>query len=99
MDGHDSGGDGLLVLWSRGRMVLLPVIHHRLGSARSILQLAAYTIAGIVAASPIRLPGVNGTLSMNYAVILAALLNIDLPSAMIVAVVSTLGQSMIHAVL
>ncbi|MGA2717025.1 MAG: diguanylate cyclase [Bryobacteraceae bacterium] len=65
----------------------------------SIVQLAAYLTAAIVASSVrIRLPGVPGKLSMNYAVIMAALLNIDLPSAMIVAVLSTLGQWMIQAV-
>ncbi len=64
----------------------------------SVAQLGAYLIAAIVASSlRIHLPGVQGKLSMNYAVILAALLNIGLPSAMIVAVLSTVAQSMIRA--
>lgn len=64
----------------------------------SMVQLAIYTIAAIVASSlRIRMPGVHGALSMNYAAILAAMLNIDLPSAMIVAVMSTLGQCFIEA--
>ena len=68
-------------------------------SQGSVVQLGAYLIAAIVASSVrIRLPGVTGKLSMNYAVIMAALLNIDFPSAMIVAVLSTIGQCMIQAV-
>jgi hypothetical protein len=64
----------------------------------SVARLGAYLIAAIVASSlRIRLPGVQGKLSMNYAVILAALLNIGLPSAMIVAVLSTTAQSVIQA--
>src|ERR1700690_2236383 len=64
----------------------------------SVAQLGAYLIAAIVASSlRIRLPGVQGKLSMNYAVILAALLNIGLPSAMIVAVLSTTAQCVIQA--
>jgi hypothetical protein len=78
---------------------LLSLSMNKWSPGGSVAQLGAYLIAAIIASSVrIRLPGVPGKLSMNYAVIMAALLNIDLPSAMIVAVLSTIGQCMIQAV-
>ena len=65
----------------------------------SAVRLSIYLIAAILTSGlKIRLPGIFGTLSMNYIVIIAALLNINLAAAMIVAVISTLGQCIIHAV-
>ena len=65
----------------------------------SVVRLSIYLVTAILASGlKIRLPGVFGTLSMNYIVIIAALLNINLAAAMIVAVISTLGQCIIHAV-
>ena len=53
-------------------------------------------VAVAVAGFKIRLPGIKGTLSMNYVIILVALLNLDLGAGMIVALTSTLGQCLIH---
>ncbi|HTA44997.1 MAG TPA: HD domain-containing phosphohydrolase [Bryobacteraceae bacterium] len=65
----------------------------------SAVRLSIYLITAIVISGlKIRLPGIFGTLSMNYIVIIAALLNINLAAGMIVAVISTLGQCVIHAV-
>src|ERR1700722_7256406 len=62
----------------------------------SFLALAVYAITAVVVSGlKVRLPGVFGTLSMNYIVIFAALLNLDLAAGMIVAVISTLGQCII----
>lgn len=60
----------------------------------SIYLITAILVSGL----KIQLPGVFGTLSMSYIVIIAALLNINLAAGMLVAVVSTLGQCIIHAV-
>lgn len=63
------------------------------------IRLAVYLVTAIlVSGLKIRLPGIFGTLSMSYIVVIAALLNIDLTAGMIVAVISTLGQCVIHAV-
>src|ERR1017187_5952511 len=53
-------------------------------------------VAAAVAGFKIRLPGIMGTLSMNYVIILVALLNLDVGAGMIVALTSTLGQCLIH---
>lgn len=63
------------------------------------VRFCLYLITAIlVSGLKIRLPGIFGTLSMNYIVIIAALLNINLAAGMVVAVTSTLGQCIIHAV-
>lgn len=63
-----------------------------------LIRVLCYLMAGVMASGlKIRLPGIAGTLSMNYIVIIMAMQDISLPAAMIVAVVSTLGQCMIHA--
>ncbi len=54
-------------------------------------------LAVAVAGFKIRLPGVQGTLSMNYVAVLAVLLNLGAGPAMIVALTSTVGQCLIHA--
>jgi diguanylate cyclase (GGDEF)-like protein/putative nucleotidyltransferase with HDIG domain len=57
-----------------------------------------YIVAAILASRlKIRLPGIFVTLSMNYVVILAALMNLGRASGMIVGVASALGQCFIHA--
>lgn len=62
-------------------------------------RLAIYLITAIlVSGLKIQLPGIFGTLSMSYIVIISALLNINLAAGMVVAVTSTLGQCVIHAV-
>lgn len=65
----------------------------------SAIRFSIYLITAIlVSGLKIRLPGIFGTLSMNYIVIIAALLNLDLAAGMVVAVTSTLAQCIIHAV-
>jgi len=69
------------------------------GSRDASVRLAIYLVTAIlVSGLKIRLPGIFGTLSMSYIVIMAALLNINLAAGMVVAVVSTLGQCVIYAV-
>jgi len=64
----------------------------------SLLKLAIYVVAGVFAADlKIRLPGILGTLSMNYVVVIVALQDLSLGSAVIVGITSTLGQCLIHA--
>jgi diguanylate cyclase (GGDEF)-like protein/putative nucleotidyltransferase with HDIG domain len=65
------------------------------GHAVNLLIWAAFAVA--VAGFKIRLPGIMGTLSMNYVVILAVLLNLGVGAGMIVALTSTIGQCLIHA--
>jgi diguanylate cyclase (GGDEF)-like protein/putative nucleotidyltransferase with HDIG domain len=61
-------------------------------------RVVLYIFAAIVASGlKIRLPGIFVTLSMNYVVILAALLNLDLGAGLIVGFVSAIGQSFIYA--
>src|SRR2546423_10378557 len=57
-----------------------------------------YVVAAVLASTlKIQLPGVFGTLSMNYVVIIAALLNQGRGAGMIVAIASALGQCFIFA--
>jgi diguanylate cyclase (GGDEF)-like protein/putative nucleotidyltransferase with HDIG domain len=64
----------------------------------SLLKLAIYVVAGVFAANlKIRLPGILGTLSMNYVVVIVALQDLSLGSAVIVGTASTLVQCLIHA--
>ena len=68
-------------------------------SRDAAIRLGIYLATAVVVSGlKIRLPGIFGTLSMSYIVIIAALLNINLAAGMIVAVVSTLGQCIIQAV-
>jgi diguanylate cyclase (GGDEF)-like protein/putative nucleotidyltransferase with HDIG domain len=63
-----------------------------------ILWLAIYLIAAVLASGlKIHLPGIFGTLSMNYVVIIVAMQDLSLAAALIVALSSTLGQCLIHA--
>jgi diguanylate cyclase (GGDEF)-like protein/putative nucleotidyltransferase with HDIG domain len=54
-------------------------------------------VAAAVAGFKIRLPGILGTLSMNYVIILVVLMNLDVGAGMIVALTSTLAQCLIHS--
>jgi diguanylate cyclase (GGDEF)-like protein/putative nucleotidyltransferase with HDIG domain len=64
----------------------------------NLLKLTVYVVAAIFASGlKIRLPGIFGTLSMNYIVIIAALQDLSLGAAVIVAIASTVGQCLIHA--
>ncbi len=63
-----------------------------------LLRVLWYVIAAILASRlKIRLPGIFVTLSMNYVVILAALLNLDWAAGTVVGFASALGQCYIHA--
>lgn len=60
--------------------------------------IVCYLLASVFASKlKIRLPGVSVTLSMNYVVILASLLNLGLGAGLLVGVASALGQSFIQA--
>jgi diguanylate cyclase (GGDEF)-like protein/putative nucleotidyltransferase with HDIG domain len=63
----------------------------------STVKFLVYLIAAVSASGlKIRLPGIFGTLSMNYVVIILALQDLSLSAALIVAIASTLGQCIIH---
>ena len=75
-------------------MVLSSVSSH----AADLRRIALYTFAAIVASGlKIRLPGLLVTLSMNYVVIIAALLSMNLAAGMIVGFTSAIGQCCIYA--
>ena len=57
------------------------------------LRLAGFAVAAIIASGmKIRLPGIFGTLSMNYIVIIVALEELSVGAAVSVGIVSTLAQ-------
>jgi diguanylate cyclase (GGDEF)-like protein/putative nucleotidyltransferase with HDIG domain len=64
----------------------------------NLLKLAFY-LAGAIAASwlKIKLPGVLGTLSMNYLFIIGSLLELQLESAILIGVASVVAQILIRA--
>jgi diguanylate cyclase (GGDEF)-like protein/putative nucleotidyltransferase with HDIG domain len=63
----------------------------------SIVKFLVYLVAAVSASGlKIRLPGIFGTLSMNYVVIILALQDLSLSAALLVAIASTLGQCIIH---
>jgi len=60
-------------------------------------RVGLYVFAAVAASGlKIRLPGLSVTLSMNYVVIIAALLTLNLGAGMIVGIASALGQCFIH---
>ena len=62
------------------------------------LSLACYAVAAVIASGlKIRLPGIFGTLSMNYIVVIVALEELSVGAAVCVGIVSTLAQCFIHA--
>ena len=64
----------------------------------NLLKLAFYLVAAIVASwLKIKLPGVLGTLSMNYLFIVAGLLELQLESAILIGVLSVIAQILIRA--
>src|SRR6185437_15590130 len=64
----------------------------------NLLKLAFYLIAAIVASRlKIKLPGVLGTLSMNYLFIVVSLLELQLESAILIGVLSVIAQILIRA--
>ena len=64
----------------------------------NLLKLAFYLIAAIVASRlKIKLPGVLGTLSMNYLFIVVGLLELQLESAVLIGVLSVIAQILICA--
>jgi diguanylate cyclase (GGDEF)-like protein/putative nucleotidyltransferase with HDIG domain len=63
----------------------------------SPVRVAIYIAAAVLASGlKIRLPGIFGTLSMNYVIIILALQDMSLNAAIIVAIASTLGQCILH---
>ena len=64
----------------------------------NLLKLAFYLIAAIVASRlKIKLPGVLGTLSMNYLFIVVGLLELQFESAVLIGVLSVIAQILIRA--
>jgi diguanylate cyclase (GGDEF)-like protein/putative nucleotidyltransferase with HDIG domain len=82
----------VVALGAAGAVTAIATTQH--GHAVNLLIWAFFAVA--VAGFKIRLPGIMGTLSMNYVVILAVLLNLGLGAGMIVALTSTIGQCLIH---
>ncbi len=63
----------------------------------NLWKLGLYTVAAIFASSfKIKLPGVVGTLSMNYMFIIAGLLELQLESAVLIGMTSVLAQVLIR---
>src|SRR5579863_3605536 len=61
------------------------------------VKFCIYIVAAIVASGlKIKLPGIFGTLSMNYVVIILAIQEVSLNAAIAVGIVSTLAQCLIH---
>src|SRR5579885_3629624 len=64
----------------------------------NLLNFAFYLVAAIVASwLKIKLPGVLGTLSMNYLFIVAGLLELQLESAIVIGVLSVVAQLFLRA--
>jgi diguanylate cyclase (GGDEF)-like protein/putative nucleotidyltransferase with HDIG domain len=83
----------VVMLGAAGAVDGISYIHR--GEALDILIWASFAVA--IAGFKIRLPGITGTLSLNYVVILAVLLNQGLGAGMLVALTSTLGQCFIYS--
>jgi diguanylate cyclase (GGDEF)-like protein/putative nucleotidyltransferase with HDIG domain len=61
------------------------------------LRFAVYALTAVLASGlKVRLPGIRGTLSMNYVVIVACLLDQGLAPTMLVAMLSCVAQCLIH---
>jgi diguanylate cyclase (GGDEF)-like protein/putative nucleotidyltransferase with HDIG domain len=75
------------------------VLHTMEFHAADLRRLALYIFAAIVASGlKIRLPGLLVTLSMNYVVVIAALLSMNASAGIIVGFASAIGQCCIYAV-
>lgn len=86
----------LLVVLAGGSCLAQSLSRWHTGEEK-ILWLAIYVVAAVLASGlKIHLPGIFGTLSMNYVVIIVAMQDLSLAAALIVALVSTLGQCLIH---
>ncbi len=86
----------LLVVLS-GPCCLWAAFHGPDLQSRLTLRFAMYALGAIVASGlKVRLPGIAGTLSMNYVVIVACLLDQGLAATMLVAMFSCVAQCLIH---
>lgn len=80
------------LFWTVYSLVLCPI------RQQDVLWLLIYVVAAICSSGlKIRLPGIFGTLSINYVVVIFALLGSSVSVALIVALASTLGQCIMHA--
>ena len=87
----------LLVVLAGGSCLIQTLAGWRAGEDRA-LWFVMYLLAAVLASGlKIRLPGIFGTLSMNYIVIFVAMQDLSLAASLIVAIVSTLGQCLIQA--
>lgn len=87
----------LLVVLAGGSCLIQTMARWHAGEER-IVWFAMYLLAALLASGlKIRLPGIFGTLSMNYIVIFVAMQDLSLAASLIVVLVSTLGQCLIHA--
>jgi diguanylate cyclase (GGDEF)-like protein/putative nucleotidyltransferase with HDIG domain len=65
--------------------------------SENLLQFCVYLAAAVAASGlKIKLPGILGTLSMNYLVIIVSLLELQLASAILIGVASVLAQVLIR---
>jgi diguanylate cyclase (GGDEF)-like protein/putative nucleotidyltransferase with HDIG domain len=65
--------------------------------SENLLQFCVYLVAAVAASGlKIKLPGILGTLSMNYLVIIVSLLELQLASAILIGVASVLAQVLIR---
>jgi diguanylate cyclase (GGDEF)-like protein/putative nucleotidyltransferase with HDIG domain len=87
----------LLVVTAGGLCSLASVAGCNAGYADDVRLLFLVALAVAISGFKIRLPGVFGTLSMNYVMILVALLELKPPAGVVVALTSTLAQCVIHA--
>jgi diguanylate cyclase (GGDEF)-like protein/putative nucleotidyltransferase with HDIG domain len=87
----------LLVVLAGGTCLIQTMARWHAGEER-ILWFVMYLLAAVLASGlKIRLPGIFGTLSMNYIVIFVAMQDLSLGASLIVALMSTLGQCLIQA--
>src|ERR1700691_2667461 len=57
------------------------------------LKFACYLAAGLLASSlKVSLPGIEGTMSMNYLLTLLCILELSLPETLVISLVKTLAQ-------
>jgi hypothetical protein len=92
-----AGAYWLLVVVT-GISFFLLTLHFQDFHQGDLRRISLYILAALAASGlKTRLPGILVTLSVNYIVIMAALLNLGLGAGMIVGVVSAVGQSCICA--
>lgn len=86
------------VVTGAGLCSLLASIRAASFRREELLTLLLFNCAALaVSRLKVRIPGILVTLSVNYVVIISALLNLSLPGAMLVGIAGALGQSYVFA--